>query len=330
MKKLLTQDYNNLVIKTFELPERDIFNYYSNIVDEYYESNTNVIEELKLANNRLLDWYKNEVYSGAHTVYEVDEEGNKTKLNPMETLIPLIEFGIIRHINKKSFDQPLIDLNKIEVNIKFRNSILESESQLPESFRKELKEFPFPKGFDSDKLNERVNLIKQYSDNYIRTQTEITESYNKQLTLLLEQAKQNILNNVNTQQKNIAFINTCLKIDQLTDLFNQLKAEKNGYISSNTYLENWLYIFGEPLPDNFVFELIVWNKAQNLLAYFIDKLFFDKNPNDVWKKASYFFKNAKVLKQAKNNYLSINQTGKPKGAEKLDQILKDFTPLYCK
>lgn len=129
--------------------------------------------------------------------------------------------------------------------------------------------------------------------------------------------------------KSEAQIKSHLSPTQLTSLFEQLKDPKNGFISIETYLYNWLYAFGEPLPNELTFQKIKWEKANNLLAYFIDTLFFDKNPNDIWKKADCYFLEAKNLKQAKTNYFN-NQRGKPKGCELLDEIIKPFTPLYSK
>jgi hypothetical protein len=59
-------------------------------------------------------------------------------------------------------------------------------------------------------------------------------------------------------------LNHNLKTDQLKELFNQLKATENGFISPETKEYNFLHVFGEPLPVEKGFEPVKWiRKGKN-------------------------------------------------------------------
>jgi hypothetical protein len=116
-KRLLQRDYDQIVFDAYNLPESDFYKYYSNITDENQESNDDIFQELISAVNRQIDWYRNlhkRDYTYEGSTWEVDEAGNRTRLNPDETSIPLPwELGIrIRtHINKSFFDEQIRIIN---------------------------------------------------------------------------------------------------------------------------------------------------------------------------------------------------------------------------
>jgi hypothetical protein len=105
-KKLLSKDYDNIVFETFKLLESDYYNYYSNIIEENYKNNQNILTEIENSIIRWFDWYKSKL--DFWPIWEVDEEGKKHRLNPYETLVPLsTDFGINLSVNKFYFDNQL-------------------------------------------------------------------------------------------------------------------------------------------------------------------------------------------------------------------------------
>ena len=112
---------------------------------------------------------------------------------------------------------------------------------------------------------------------------------------------------------------TDVQIIKLFDLLNKT------YIQ--TELSNFQKIFKkEPLND---FKQIEKTKkfSNSLLAYFISELFQKDNPDNYWNIAEHCF-NVNNLRQSYNNSYKINKTGKPKGFELIDEIIKTiYTPL---
>lgn len=69
---------------------------------------------------------------------------------------------------------------------------------------------------------------------------------------------------------------------------------------------------------------IKWHGANNLLAYFIDKIYTNnliEKPVNHWDTAKHCFINANNLRQAKDRYEN-SKTGHPKQADVIDNILK--------
>jgi hypothetical protein len=158
-KRLLTKDYNDIVIETFSLPEMDYLKYYSNIVDENYKGNPDIIQGLELAIENWINWYKSEVYN-MPTVYECDEGGsNKILLDRLKTNIPLhIGFRIIRKVNKEYFDNQLKTIKHIGGYVELKNKVLDIENNLPEPIRAIIKGIPFPDGFEHEDISNRIKL----------------------------------------------------------------------------------------------------------------------------------------------------------------------------
>jgi hypothetical protein len=98
--------------------------------------------------------------------------------------------------------------------------------------------------------------------------------------------------------KNNTGFQTKLNNEQLTNLFNELIKEENGFIALDTNINNWLNVFGESLPDNGNIESVKWCKNKQLLrelltnirhesftianiGRIIPEYFIDKNNNPI-------------------------------------------------
>ncbi len=109
---------------------------------------------------------------------------------------------------------------------------------------------------------------------------------------------------------------TKLSDTQLKTLFDSLKGE---FIANDTNYSLFEAVFSE-VDVNTLPGKINWLGANNLLAYFIDKMPIDK-PDSRWNITEYCFTNSKNLRQAKDRYEN-SKTGKPKQANVIDTILK--------
>ncbi len=307
-KRLLSKDYNKFVFDTFSMPEKDYFNYYSNIVDENYKYNPDIIEKLKFAINGWIEWYKTKI--DYRPVWEVDKNGNKTKLDPTKTRIPLyVEFGIQRHVDKSFFDEQLKIIKLIGGNINLKNRILELESKYPPELRKLIKDIPFPDGFEYSELKQRFEII-----------SELPDIFKTEYKKVIEAKKNEMLKN--SVKANLRGFKSDLESQQVEALFEQLKG---SYIDKNTNLEHFKAIFkDEPLPNNCK---IIWLSTNVLLAYIVKKLFHNDNYLNVWTKAEGIFTN-KENKPILNLRKSESNSPFPKRHEKIDFIIKNMdTPL---
>lgn len=103
--------------------------------------------------------------------------------------------------------------------------------------------------------------------------------------------------------------------DQLKLLYNGLTT--GGFLPTDTDQESFNYVFGGSSKTDY--KPLQWIKKKNLCAYLIDNLF--SGDDKFWAIGEDVF-NVKGLRQLKNNYLG-NKTGngKPKGYEKIDEII---------
>ncbi len=140
-KRLLNQDYKDIVFEALKMSEYDFYNYYLNIVEDNYKYNKDIIERLRLAVDNKISWYKSKVYGGTVKVqmkdgtieyldrnqtFFSDKSGNRIKENLEETFISLLpEFNIIGQVNRAFFDRQLKILDTIQGSIDLKNSILE-------------------------------------------------------------------------------------------------------------------------------------------------------------------------------------------------------------
>lgn len=129
-----------------------------------------------------------------------------------------------------------------------------------------------------------------------------------------------------TQNKtNLTGFNSSLADEAIQTLFEQLKG---NYIDKNTNPDHFKAIFNdEPLPDGFNY--VEWIELPVLLSYFIYQLKKQKiikSPNH-WKIARNVFNTKSSLRQLADGFQN-SKTGKPKGYEKIDTILKNiYAPL---
>ena len=109
-KKLLSSDYDKIIGKTFKMPESDYPNYYSNIVDEYYGDNPDIIESLRTIIREKITWYETRV-----RIMGVDQE-DFSQLDFELTKVPLLH-GYDRDVDRSYFDNQLKILDDLQQNI---------------------------------------------------------------------------------------------------------------------------------------------------------------------------------------------------------------------
>ena len=179
LKRLITKDYEEIVLESFKIPETDFHNYYLNIVEEKYNYNKDIIANLKEAVNKWVTWYYYKIYGKSeriempdgtmsveneNQVWETDDKGNMT---PIElgrfSITLLLDFGINKHVNKAFFDNLIDELNTIQEIINFKNSVIEFENKLYESLKDEMPKTIMPIGFDYKEIKKRFELLKQAS-----------------------------------------------------------------------------------------------------------------------------------------------------------------------
>lgn len=175
-KRLLTKDFENIVSETLSMPENDFYNYYLNIVEEHHSQNPEIIEGLKVVLSNWVVWYCSKVYSGVYVtvehedgttetvdknqVWEVDDYGNRTKVDLSITCVPLLpEFNINRQVNRAFFDNQIKILETIQSSIDLKRNIAAFEDGLPSVIKETLAEYPQPAGFDLDEIKSRVKLL---------------------------------------------------------------------------------------------------------------------------------------------------------------------------
>jgi hypothetical protein len=112
-KKLLTEDCNRIVLKSFNLPDDDHFEYYENIIDEQFNNDEKIIEKLKSALTRWIEWYKAEVNKLA---VRIDSNGKIwTEKDRYATHIPLFPaWGIKRSEDLTFYENQMRILEEIE------------------------------------------------------------------------------------------------------------------------------------------------------------------------------------------------------------------------
>jgi hypothetical protein len=176
-KRLTENDYQKIVFESFGLPEHDLYNHYLNIVEKNHHYNPNIILRLKMQIENWISWHWSEVHGGNVVVkfddgttdvidknqtWRVDENGERIYNDLDKTGVPLYgKYGFIRQVDRAYFDYHLKALNLIQVNIYFRQKILEFEQQLPEPLKTEFEKNPMPDGFDYIDLESRWRDLKQ-------------------------------------------------------------------------------------------------------------------------------------------------------------------------
>ena len=323
-KRLLTKEYNKIVFETFKMPQRDYLDYYSNIIDENYKNNPNIIQNLELAVNRCIEWYKSKIdYSPD---FEADKNGNKKRINPEETYIPLFpKFDTERNVNKAFFDDQIKIIHIIGSIINSKNKVLELENELPEPLREILEKIPFPDGFDYEDIKRRFEIIKKAPEIYITKLKKLHKELKAKKDELEETSK----------QPDLTGFKSSLEDKQIETLFDQLKS---NYIDKNTNPDHFKAIFkDETLPEieikwidksktrhepnkQTIFEFFYLLKEHKYLKQ--DN--FDTtatNPNNFYRKLETIFPDIKNFPQS-NPYKYQNKTNRQKELEKIILSLK--------
>jgi hypothetical protein len=164
--RLLSNDYNNIIIEAFKLKESDYFKYYLSIIEKYYDFNKDIINELKLSINIYIEWYKTKVYSFGQT-WACDENGeNPVLMNPEEAYITLLEFGINMQVNRVFFDNHIEQIKIINTIIELKENLQNLENLLYEPLKSILKEEPKIKGFDLENIKNILNKFNNMKKIY--------------------------------------------------------------------------------------------------------------------------------------------------------------------
>lgn len=190
-KRLLTKDFKSIVFETFNMPESDFHNYYLNVIEEYHAQNPSIVKGLIQVLNGWIGWYNSKVYSGKlitirhkdgttvtidkNQTFEVDENGQRVKIDLRKTEIPLYpDLSIKKHVNRAFFENQIKILEAIQSGIDLKQKIEAIENQLPTVIKDTLAEYPQPTGFDLDELQSRVKLLSRvpYIVENLKTQVE--------------------------------------------------------------------------------------------------------------------------------------------------------------
>jgi hypothetical protein len=179
-KRLITNDYEEIIFESLKIPKTDYHNYYLNIIEEKYDYNHNIVANLTQAVSKWITWYNSKIYGKVvkakmsdGSIQYVDENqawgtDKNGKMIPIDlekkSISLLLGFGIKIHVNKAFFDNLLDELSTIQEIIDFKNSVIEFENKLPESIKNKTLKIPMPVGFDFKEIKERFELIKALTD----------------------------------------------------------------------------------------------------------------------------------------------------------------------
>jgi hypothetical protein len=134
-------------------------------------------------------------------------------------------------------------------------------------------------------------------------------------------------NSLNQKEQKTDFkgFQSTLTETQIKSLYDCLKG---NYIDINTKIDHFKAIFrNESLPEDFIPIKRTKPLTGVLLAYFVSCLFQKDNPTDYWSIAEKCF-DVRNLRQSLNNAFKYNPDNKPKGYNKIDNILKIiYSPL---
>ncbi|GHB53718.1 hypothetical protein [Mongoliitalea lutea] len=238
-KRLLSTDYQEIVVRSFVLPKSDWYNYYLNLIELNYNYNRDIVEKIEQFINQWIDLYKSKVYGGIvplknkqgeieyfdiNQIFEVDEKGNKTPIDIEKTNYPFqIKIdGLIQSIsmNRDFFDEQLRNLDIIKSAISLKNNLINFENTLPESLKKHLIKEPIPEGFDYYDLKNRVELIIQIPD--------LLKEYKKTLQNIIEKSSQKEPRKYTIEQHSLAYIFDCNSIGESIPYGSKKELEKIG------------------------------------------------------------------------------------------------------
>ncbi|WP_262245961.1 hypothetical protein [Parapedobacter soli] len=161
-KKLLTDDYNEIVKGAFKIDESDFHNYYLNIVNEHYESNNDIAEKLIEFVEKWADGFRGYVIDHDNAILSYDRF---KAWNAGGLFFPLPnnlsqQLGIIRQVNKPFFDGQIEQIERIKTLIELRELQKKLESLAPKIVVNATNELcPYNGELDFEKINERKRIL---------------------------------------------------------------------------------------------------------------------------------------------------------------------------
>lgn len=171
--RLLTEDVRQKVLKSFTISENDHYDYYLNIIQEYYFNDKRIIEKIIDQVNFFIDWYL-----------------SKSKSD--RSLVPLTEWGVYYSYNLEYYKQILSKLEIIEKIVNGRNELMKIQNRLPNSIQEKLNKIPF-NDWDVDEIVERCQLVRNELSSL-----EIKQAYEELMTVLKPLAIDNTSKNNKT------------------------------------------------------------------------------------------------------------------------------------
>lgn len=238
-KRLLTKDYERIVLESFIIPQSDWYKYYLNLIESNYQYNTDIAEQIEQVLNKWIEFYKSKVYGGLvpienengkieyvdiNQIFEVDENGKKTAINLEETLFPFqLELeGVIhtKSMNRRYFEKQIETIGTIKDAISLKNNLIEFENNLPEPIRKYFKENPMPEGFELIDLQKRVEIIGQVP--------ELLKQQKEALQNIINENNQDDPRKYTIEQYSLAYIFDCNIIGESIPYGSKTELEKIG------------------------------------------------------------------------------------------------------
>ncbi|WP_339715303.1 hypothetical protein [Cyclobacterium amurskyense] len=238
-RRLLTKDYQRIVLESFIMPSDDWHKYYLNLIETNYQYNTDIIEQIETILNQWIEFYESKVYGelvpfknengkieyvGINQIFGVDENGNKTPINMDNTFYPFqikIE-GVIhdKSMNRYFFDEQIKIIGTIKDAITLKNNLIEFEKKLPEPIRSYFKENPMPEGFELSDLEKRVEIIGQIP--------ELLKEQKEKLQNIINENNKEEPRKYTIQQYSLAYIFDCNSIGESIPYGSKTELEKIG------------------------------------------------------------------------------------------------------
>lgn len=118
-KRLLTKDYDKLIIEALSLSGDDSIKFYSNVVDDYNTNNSDLFEGLEAAINRKIAWFWSQLPQFPVPPIMTDKDGNKSIYDHSENSnVSLQPFGINNSVTKAYLEGHLLAISYVKRNIK--------------------------------------------------------------------------------------------------------------------------------------------------------------------------------------------------------------------
>ncbi|MBT4409812.1 MAG: hypothetical protein HOK84_12445 [Bacteroidetes bacterium] len=111
MMKLLSNDYINITAECFKLPQKDFFDFYTNILEEHKQANPEILVGLQSGIDYWINWF-HEVTS--LPAWGIHENGEKYRIYPNKLLPQEYQnYQIRTHVDQDFFDRLSMELNNL-------------------------------------------------------------------------------------------------------------------------------------------------------------------------------------------------------------------------